>query len=230
VQQVSVSPNPTSNGLQITGDDFELRLDGLGPDGQPLDLGPDGVLILNEERQASSSGRGFLGRSDVDLYIDPPVTSRTSRTARSTGLYVGTIVTNSAGDFSGTVTLPDSISAGDHVLQAVGLTSSRQSRAVSIGVRVTAWIDLDQGTRKAEGRHDRIATGGDSAGIAAGSRLTPWIRYSGQDAFVQGKASITVRPDGTFTWKRLIRKDKSVTAYISWTDIESNRVTWAKVR
>ena len=230
VQQMSVSPNPTSNGLQITGDDFELRLDGLGPDGQPLDLGPDGVLILNEERQASSSGRGFLGRSDVDLYIDPPVAVSNGRVPRSTGLYVGTIVTNAAGDFSGTVTLPDSISAGDHVLQAVGLTSSRQSRAVSIGVRVMAWIDLDQGNRQAEGRHDRISTGGDSAGIAAGARLTPWIRYSGQDAFVQGKASITVRPDGTFTWKRLIRKDKSVTAYISWTDIESNRVTWAKVR
>jgi hypothetical protein len=230
VQQVSVSPNPASNGLQITGDDFELRLDGLGPDGQPLDLGPDGVLILNEERQASSSGRGFLGRSDVDLYIDPPVAGRASRSVRSTGLYVGTIVTNSTGEFSGTVTLPDSIAAGDHVLQAVGLTATGQSRAVSIGVRVTAWIELKQGTRKAEGIHDRISTSGDSAGIAAGTRLTPWIRYSGQDAFVEGKASITVRSDGTFMWKRLIRKDKSVTAYVSWTDIESNRVTWAKVR
>jgi hypothetical protein len=227
---MTVAPNPTANGLQVTGDDFELKLDGLGPDGQPLDLGPDGVLILNEERQASSSGRGFLGRSDVDLYIDPPVASRTSRSARSSGLYVGTIVTNGTGEFSGTVTLPDSIAAGDHVLQAVGLTATGQSRAVSIGVRVTAWIELEQGTRKSEGRHDRISTVGDSAGIAAGTRLMPWIRYSGQDEFTQGTASITVRSDGSFTWKRLIRKDKSVTAYISWTDIESNRVTWAKVR
>lgn len=229
-QTVSVTPNTQSNGLRVSGDDFELNLDGLGPDGQPLDLGPDGVLILNQERQATSSGRGFLGRSDIDLYIDPPVAAAVPRALRSTGLYVGTIVTDSAGAFNGVVTLPDSLTAGDHVLQAVGLTASGQSRAVSIGVRVTAWIQLNQGTRTADGRHDRIRTTGDSAGILAGTRVTPWIRYSGQDSFVQGKATITIAPDGSFRWTRQIRKDKAVTAYISYAAIESNRVTWAKVR
>ena len=35
-----------------------------------LGLGEDGVLILDQERQAASSGRGFLGTSDIDLYVE----------------------------------------------------------------------------------------------------------------------------------------------------------------
>lgn len=226
-QQMTVQPNPGSNGLQIASDDFTMTLDGLTPDGQPMNLGPDGVLVLDQEREAQSSGRGFLARSDVDFYIDPPVA--TSGRSRSAGLYVGTLVTAPDGTYSGRITLPDSIAAGDHVLQAVGLTAQVQPRAVSIGVRVTAWIQLERGTRSSDGRHDRIRTTGDSAGIPAGARLTPWIRYSGQDAFRQGTATITVSSDGSFRWTRQIRKDKAVTAYVAYTDIESNRVTWARV-
>lgn len=227
-QQMTVAPNTSDNGLQIVSDDFDMSLDGLGPDGQPMDLGPDGVLLLDQEREAQSSGRGFLGRSDVDFYIDPPVSG--PRSARSAGLFVGTLVTASDGTFAGRITLPDSITAGDHVLQAVGLTAAGQPRAVSIGVRVNAWIQLAQGARVASGRHDRIRTNGDSAGIPSGTRLTPWIRYTGQDAFREGTATIIVRADGSFRWTRQIRKDKAVTAYVAFTDIESNRVTWARVR
>lgn len=228
-QQMTVTPNTGDNGLTIVSDDFDMSLDGLGPDGQPLDLGPDGVLVLDQERQAQSSGRGFLSQSDVDFYVDPPVAT-TGSSARSAGTYVGTLVTQSDGTFSGTITLPDTIEAGEHVLQAVGLTAQGQPRAVSIGVMVSAWIQLDRGTRAKAGRHDRITTTGSTAGIAAGTRLTPWIRYSGQDEFKTGTATITVSSDGSFKWTRLIRKDRSITAYISYTDIESNRVTWAKVR
>lgn len=227
-QPVTVTPNASDDGLRIAADDFEMTLDGLGPDGQPLNLGSDGVLVLDQEREAQSSGRGFLGRSDVDFYIDPPVAG--PRRARGAGLYVGTLVTASDGTFSGRIALPDSIEAGDHVLQAVGLTGQGQPRAVSIGVRVNAWILLAQGTRIPDGRHDRIRTSGDSAGIPSGTRLTPWIRYSGQAVFSQGVATITVGADGAFRWTRQIRKDKAVTAYVSYTDIESNRVTWIKVR
>lgn len=230
---MTVTPNTADNGLTIVSDDFDMSLDGLGPDGQPLDLGPDGVLVLDQERQAQSSGRGFLGRSDIDFYIDPPVaTTTSSRLSRvsSTGTYVGTLITAGDGTFTGTVTLPDTIEAGDHVLQAVGLTTQGQPRAVSIGVRVSAWIQLDQGTRSAAGRNDRIRTTGTSAGISAGSRLTPWIKYSGQQEFTRGKATITVAADGSFRWTRLIRKTKGLTAYVTYLDTESNRIFWAKVR
>lgn len=91
-------------------------------------------------------------------------------------------------------------------------------------------ITLDQGTRSPEGRHDRISTAGDTRGIDPGVRLTPWIRYAGQTKFSQGRATIVVQSDGTFRWKRLISKSRNLVAYVSWTDVESNRVRWAKVR
>ena len=49
-------------------------------------------------------------------------------------------------------------------------------------------------------------------------------------SFSGGKATIVVQADGSFTWTRQIRKDKAVTGYVTWTDVESNKVTWLKVR
>lgn len=93
--------------------------------------------------------------------------------------------------------------------------------------RVT--IKLDQGTRVAAGRHDRIRTGGSTTCIPEGTLLTPHIRYAGQSEFSNGKATITVTSDGSFEWTRLIRKDRRLTAYVSYLDTQSNKVVWAKV-
>jgi len=91
-------------------------------------------------------------------------------------------------------------------------------------------VTLDQGTRVAAGRSDRIRTGGSTTCIPEGSRLTPWIRYSNQAQFSMGKATITVASDGSFDWTRLIRRDRGLTAYVSYVDVESNQVVWARVR
>lgn len=232
---VQVNPNEQDNGLQIEGDGWTMDLDGLGPDGKPLNLGPDGSLRLANERDVATEGTGFLPNSEVDLYVDPPVlltgaATRTSARASEQGIYVGTVKTDARGNFTGTATLPADITPGDHVLQAVGYSPTVQTRAMSLGVIVEPWIILDQGSRTAAGVHDRIRTTGSSGGIDAGVKLTPWIRYSGQDAFKQGVASITVQSDGTFRWTREIKKSKGLTAYVSYRDTESNRVFWAKVR
>ena len=228
---VKVDPKPTDRGLTITGPDFEMDLDGLDGRGNPLNLGPDGVLILNQERNVQTSGKGFLRNSDVDLYVDPPVvagpTSRSSRAASA--IYVGTVRTTASGTFAGLATLPDSIKAGQHVLQAVGRTPEGQPRAMSLGVMVTQSLVLDQGSRKPAGRHDRMRTTGSSTGIDDGVKLTPYIKYSGQSTFSQGRASIVVRADGTFTWTRQIRKGKTLTAYVAYTDVKSNDVVWLKL-
>jgi YVTN family beta-propeller protein len=98
------------------------------------------------------------------------------------------------------------------------------------GPSPAASITLNQGTRTADGTHDRIRTSGDTRGITTGTLLIPWIRYAGQPGFKQGVASISVQSDGTFTWTRLIKKSKGLSAYVSWTDIRSNKIYWAKVR
>lgn len=69
-----------------------------------------------------------------------------------------------------------------------------------------------------------------SGGIDVGQRIMPWIRYNGQTEFKGGKANIRIQSDGSFTWSRQIRKDKGLTAYVSWEDITSNEVFWPKVR
>lgn len=231
-QPVEVDPNAQSNGVDITGDDFAMNLQGLDGKGQPLQLGPDGVLILNVDRQVQTTGTGFQSVSEVDLYLDPPtlVTGSARAAAADLGTYLGTVITNGAGDFAGTATLPEGIEPGDHVIQAVGLSKAGAVRAVSLGVRVLPSLELNQGTRKPDGRHDRIRTTGTSTGIPAGTKLTPYIRYSGQSGFSKGKATITVQADGSFRWTRQIRKDKAVTGYVAWTSIDSNQVTWVKVR
>lgn len=89
---------------------------------------------------------------------------------------------------------------------------------------------LDQGTRVSDGRNDRIRTTGSSVNVPAGVRLTPYIRYSGQSSFSRGKATIIVQSDGTFRWTRLIRKNRGLSAYVSWEDVNSNRVFWARLR
>jgi hypothetical protein len=236
---LSVDPNATDNGLDVTGNGWSMRVDGLGPDGKPLALGPNSTLVLDAERQVRASGAGFLPGTKVDLYVDPPVLLQT----RSTGSWLrdavlratqatllGTFTVAADGTFVGTATLPDSILAGEHVLQAVGISPQRQTRAVSLGILVQPWIELTKGPRKADGRYDRIRATGDTGGIEAGVKVTPRIRYRGQSDFSQGKAVITVTSDGTFTWSRKIRPDKGLAAYIAYTDVKSNQVYWTKVR
>lgn len=237
---VMVEPNAGDNGLQIIGDDWAMDLDGLDPFGNPLNLGPDGVLILNQQRDVQTSGRGFLGDSDVDLYVfvnqAPPSGAGGSadRLARGASagdpVYVGTVRTTQAGTFGAQLRLPASIPPGVHTLQAVGWSPQRTTRAMNLGVLVAPWIVLDQGTRSADGMHDRIRTGGTTGGIDPGVRLTPWIRYAGQGSFKEGRATILVQGDGSFTWTRQIRKDKRLVAYVSYTPTDSNRVVWLRVR
>ena len=82
------------------------------------------------------------------------------------------------------------------------------------------------GTRERDARHDRIRAGGTTVGFAAGTRLTPFIQYSGQSGFSEGKATIRVRADGDYTWTRQIARARAVTAYIGADGVRSNRVTW----
>ena len=106
---------------------------------------------------------------------------------------------------------------------------SAASAPVTPTAPVVRSLTLEQGVRTSEVRKDRIRTGGTSTGVPAGVRLTPWIRYGDTGEFRQGKATITVGADGRFTWTRLIQAGKKLTAYVSYEDLESNRVVWLKV-
>ena len=227
VTPIVVAPNPGDTGLVVDDTGWTMTLQGLGAKNAPLPLSPTGALILEVERNARTTGTGFLAQSPVTLYMDPQVAGSSS-TWRTVEL--GTATVGIDGTFDFTKPLPADIKPGNHVIQSVGYGPRGQRRTLSIGVVVQPWITLDKGTRKAAGLHDRITTGGDTGGIDPGTRLTPWIRYTGQTAYKQGGANIVVLSDGTYRWTRLIKKSKVLHAYVSWTDITSNTVFWAKVR
>ena len=124
-----IAPNaPTSpNGLVITGDGWTMRLAGLNAQGRPLALSSDGgALVLEQDRTAQVSGTGFLPNSEVRLFLF------------STPRYIGSVTTDAAGNFVGSVPIPMDVAEGRHTLQANGYSPSDQVRSVSIGVIVKA--------------------------------------------------------------------------------------------
>jgi len=226
---VEVDPNSGDNGLVITGDGWTMNLEGLGPDGKPLDLGPNGALRLESQRDVATEGTGFLPNSDVNLYLDPPVlvTGAAARAA-SQGTYIGTVRTNAQGSFKGTATLPADIAPGAHVLQAVGLSPTGQTRALSLGVLVeVSRTILITGTR-VDGAQDRqIRVRGTTTGLE-GSRLTPYFRTQDKQGYTAGRNIRPLESDGAFKWKR--KTGKRIHIYFETGGIRSNRITIPKVQ
>ena len=204
--QVTVEPNDRTNGVDITGDDFAMNLQGLDAQGKPLNLGPDGVLILNTDRQVQTSGRGFLGTSEVDLYLDPPtlVSTGVARAAADQGTYVGTVITTREGSFSGTALLPEGIAVGDHVLQAVGLAKTGGTRAVSLGVRVESPITVPGPVRNIE--LVRVTSDGTAVlrwRVPSFDGGSPVIAYRVGHRLVSSDSYVRVRPNATSTRVRI---------------------------
>ena len=143
-QSVEVVPNAQDNGLVVEGEGWQMDLDATGPNGQPLNLTPNGALLLETEGDVVTSGTGFQPDSEVALYMDPPVGTQTSGASwfraivrQVTGtILVGTVPVNAQGTFNGRVALPVDVEPGQRMLQAVGLSPTGQTRALNLGVVV----------------------------------------------------------------------------------------------
>lgn len=237
-QDVEVSENPTGTGLVVQGDGWTSSLSGVGPDGRPLPLAPDGTLRVQAQRGVQTSGSGFDPGSEVDVYMDPPVETAASGAGAwwrnivraLTGEYLGSVTVDAQGSFRGTVTLPAGVTPGARVLQAVGITPAKQTLALNFGVVVDPSVSLKKGPRKGGGKRDRITVTGTTAGVPVGSTLTPYVRIGPKKAYVAGDTSIRLRADGTFTWSRFVPRKVPVSVYVAYRDIESGRLTWTKAR
>jgi outer membrane protein OmpA-like peptidoglycan-associated protein len=124
--EISVEPNSevSPSGLIMTGDGFSMSLAGVNRANQPLGLTPEGALILESDRFASVEGTGFKPLSEVQLY------------AFSEPRFLGSITTDANGGFNGKVQIPLDLPAGQHTLQANGLSPNDEVRSLSIGVLV----------------------------------------------------------------------------------------------
>jgi len=133
---VTVNPNRRTNpdGLVVSGSGFTMRIAGLNADGRGLPLSDDGALVLQTNNLAETEGTGFQANGPVQIYL------------LSTPRFLGTVMTNADGTFSGTVLLPPDIKPGRHTLQSNGFTPDGLVRSVSVGVI------LKKGTSSARGQ------------------------------------------------------------------------------
>lgn len=105
---MTVSPVDANRAIRVEGLGFSMALAGTFSQGTPLGLTPDGALILESDRFASTWGSGFMKEGPIKLYLF------------SQPVYRGDVLTNAQGEFLGQVQLPLSIPAGRHTIQANG--------------------------------------------------------------------------------------------------------------
>jgi hypothetical protein len=110
-----------------------------------------------------------------------------------------------------------------------GWSASATTTPVTPEGPVRPRITLDPGERKTNGVNDVVSTVGQTSGIPAGARLTPYVRSSRGAAYVAGVANVVVAADGTFTWSREVRKSKPLFAYMAYEGAESNIVIWVRL-
>ncbi len=85
----------------------------------------NGEIVLKQEVAALVTGFGFKPGSEVEIWVF------------STPTLLGTATVKADGTFSKSFTIPATLAVGRHTLQAEGLASSGQPRAVSAGVIVS---------------------------------------------------------------------------------------------
>lgn len=121
---VRVEANSTSTGLDVIGQGWLIKLVARGSDGSPQPLKPGGVLAVTGGSLIDISGSGFDALSQIRIYL----LSRTS--------HLGSLMTDSSGDFTGSIVVPRESLIGPNTLQINGFTMDRVVRSLSLGIRV----------------------------------------------------------------------------------------------
>jgi len=124
--------------------------------------------------------------------------------------------TNSGGRFAVTLSVPEDAAIGTYTLQVKGYSLLAATRSVNVGVVVEAmpWIEVKFSADRS--KSDRSIVDGRTGEIVMGATLVPMLKLRGKSKFVRGNARPKVSEDGTFTWKRNIRKTTWV--YFVWVD------------
>lgn len=117
-----------STKVAISGTDFSVVLGGTSAGGNPLKLSPSGAPILAAQEKLAASGDGYFPGTQIGVYVVEPLTS------------LGAIGVGADGAFSGSMTMPASLRAGDYVIQMNGYTPASQVRSISVGVTVRSAV------------------------------------------------------------------------------------------
>ncbi len=101
-----------------------MRLYGTSPEGSSLGFTSSGALVIEQDRQVRIEGSGFQPNSVVSVYMF------------STPVSLGTVNTDSFGNFSGAVPVPPTVAPGAHTVQVNGYSTSGQVRSLSMAAEL----------------------------------------------------------------------------------------------
>ena len=118
--ETPVTAIPAQDAIRIGTADFNMALD-TSDDAVKME-GSD--IVLMNDTPIRVFGKGFKPGSEVEVWVF------------STPTFLGTATVAADGTFSKYFTIPSSIETGHHTLQAEGVNTSDQPRAVSAGVIV----------------------------------------------------------------------------------------------
>jgi outer membrane protein OmpA-like peptidoglycan-associated protein len=117
---VTVTRNSATKVADVSGPGFTMRLYGVSPEGGSLGFTSSGALVIEQDRQVRIEGAGFQPNSPVTVYMF------------STPVSLGTVTTDSYGNFSGAVPVPTTVAPGAHTVQVNGYSTSGQVRSLSM--------------------------------------------------------------------------------------------------
>lgn len=149
---VSGASSPVTTGREgstwlISGDGFEIRIDGLDAEGMPLEF-VGGALVAPAGGSLRARGSGFLPGSALDLWL------------LDAGLLLGEPLVGDDGTFDTILALPAGVRIGEESLQLNGLDADGRVRSLVAGFGVVA-PEADE-----DGAGGLAITGGD-AGTSA---------------------------------------------------------------
>ena len=90
----------------------------------PLPISKNGSLLVNRSGLVAVEGEGLKSGSEVEVWL------------RSTPVLLGRLTTSEGGEFTGSLRLPDNISAGQHTINLVGVLPSGESVTLALGIEV----------------------------------------------------------------------------------------------
>ena len=122
---MTVSANSANTGLDMSMGQWEVSITPTVPS-TALPLGPQGELRATQGQTLDISGTSYLRGTTVNIYI------------MSTPILIGAAEVSAQGNFTTTVTIPQSMRLGTHTLQIVGVNPGNETSRASLGMTVVS--------------------------------------------------------------------------------------------
>lgn len=137
VNQVPVPTEPEQIGstLNVTEQQATVTMRADTSAGDPLPIGGDGALQIQEDGSVRVKGLGMTKTVDVFAFSEPT--------------YIGRVMVNSDGTFVGSLPVPTTLGVGRHTLQLVGEARNGKQVAVALGIEKKAKTTQKRKIKKA---------------------------------------------------------------------------------